>query len=79
MEGKVYFGVTLSTFILYLDLVLNHFFLYTEWNEKEVFPNKLWARYGEVKEVVGGTMNSIGIPLIDTDSYSLKTVLHVWI
>lgn len=29
VSGKGYFGVTLWTFILRLDLVLNHFFLYT--------------------------------------------------
>lgn len=33
--------MTLSTFILHLDLVLNYFFLYTERNEKEV--PLLWA------------------------------------
>ena len=28
-----------------------------------------------MKEAKGGTINSIGIPLIDTDCYSLKTLL----
>lgn len=66
----------MSTFILHLDLVLNDFFFTLKGMRRRCLCKQTVdlmvdkARYGEVKEARGETINSTAIPLIDTDCYS---------